>query len=80
VGAGPTSYSYQWLRCISATSCAPIAGANSDAYTVSAADEGCPAAVKDRVPPSTAGPTLAVNETWSPGLAGSFEDASVTLV
>jgi hypothetical protein len=34
----PTSYAYRWQRCASSTSCANIAGAASQTYTVRAAD------------------------------------------
>ncbi len=38
---GPTSYSYQWLRCNAAgTGCAPITGATAEAYTLTGADVG----------------------------------------
>lgn len=36
----PTSYSYQWQRCSSSTSCSDITGATSHTYTVASADNG----------------------------------------
>jgi hypothetical protein len=36
----PTSYGYQWQRCTSSTSCASIAGATQQSYTVRSADVG----------------------------------------
>ena len=36
----PTSFSYQWQRCSSSTSCSDIAGANNHTYTVATADNG----------------------------------------
>lgn len=36
----PTTYTYEWRRCASATSCAAIPGAASSTYTVTATDVG----------------------------------------
>src|SRR4051794_14821508 len=37
----PSAYAYQWQRCdANGANCAPIAGANSDHYTLSSADVG----------------------------------------
>jgi hypothetical protein len=36
----PTSYTYQWQRCTSSTSCADITGATKQTYTLVAADAG----------------------------------------
>jgi hypothetical protein len=36
----PTSYTYQWQRCSSASSCVPISGATQKTYTVVSADSG----------------------------------------
>src|SRR3954469_19894830 len=36
----PTSYTYQWQRCTSSTSCTNIAGATQKTYVVRSADAG----------------------------------------
>src|SRR5215475_7696726 len=36
----PTSFSYQWQRCSSRTSCSDITGATNHTYTVASADNG----------------------------------------
>jgi hypothetical protein len=62
----PTSYSYQWQRCTSSTSCTDITGATNKTYTVTSADSGH---------------TLraAVTATNADGKATAFSDRTATV-
>jgi Bacterial Ig-like domain len=58
-GATPMTFTYQWLRCASnGGSCAPISGAETNAYVLTAADVG--SRVRGRVTASNAGGSSSV--------------------
>ncbi|MGI8803334.1 MAG: hypothetical protein ACR2KV_14405 [Solirubrobacteraceae bacterium] len=82
----PTSYAYQWSRCPSGTSCAPISGATASSYLSTAGDVGAQITVTVTASNGVGTPGTATSSPVGPVAAapaqvvqnGGFESGALT--
>jgi outer membrane protein assembly factor BamB len=74
----PTSFQYQWLRCVGAVSCASVAGATASTYTPVAGDAGY--AFEVRVTPVDSGGASSPATSAESGVVNSATAAAVTIL